>query len=553
MANSIEVEADYQLKLAARGVDQGPVAQRFPEVGTYQGTLNFRLPAEPDTSSVIKDVEKVQVRAAGNGLPTIEEQQEKRTLFTYSEGQRILRKIDWYLLPILMFAYMIKAMDSAAISYVKTMNSGTKYNIIKELHMTTNDYSYTSTVFTVFVALGEVPSNLFFKKAGPRMHYTRIIVLWSIAAACQAASFNKAGILTSRAFLGIFEAGLAPGIWLHLTYWYRPDEVGPRMAIISALYQFANIFNAFLSYGFSFVSGHNPLAGWRWVFIVEGLVGLVCAIIIYLWVPTYPDEAPFLTQEEREWVVGRLPSLAARKTDVDFSWAEVKDAILDRTTLMFSISLMLFQSGLLGYLFWLPSIVASFGISSTATVQLLTIPPAFLYWVGGIFGSWVNDRATSIPRFLMFNFACSIWIGLLCALAFVRNKAGLYVIMCFASIFAAWAFNTWMPWRAQSLRGASHAATTLSFLNGAGQVPGVYTGQIFRSQYAPRYTIAFMCCVALTGASMVGATILGYLTRREDSETRRISALRRKVGKESDRILEEDVEFDEAVTKRNNH
>lgn len=139
-----------------------------------------------------KEEERVAVRAVP-GLSAIEEEMQARTNFSYSEGQKILRRIDWHLVPILCLAYFMKGLDGAAVSYVKTMNPGKATNILAQLGMSSNDYSYNSTVYTVFVALFEIPSTLLMKKSTPRLHYCRILFFWSIAQACQAAAKNKAG------------------------------------------------------------------------------------------------------------------------------------------------------------------------------------------------------------------------------------------------------------------------------------------------------------------------------------------------------------------------
>ncbi|CAD6583332.1 MAG: hypothetical protein CYPHOPRED_002341 [Cyphobasidiales sp. Tagirdzhanova-0007] len=448
----------------------------------------------------------------------------------------------------MMTAYLLRGLDQGAISYVKTMNPHSSRNILSQLSMTDNGFSYASTVFTLFYALGELPSNLLVKKVTPRWHYLRIIGLWSIAAACQAAAKGEAGLLVARSFLGLFEAGLAPGLYLHLTFWYRPDEIGVRIASISALYQFANIFTAFLTYGLSFANGRGGVSGWQWVFIVNGLLCFPIGLAVWIWMPNYPDTANFLTNEERAWVVGRLPSSSSRAVDSSFSSLELKRELRDITNYVFAITLMFYQSGLLGYLFWLPTIIAGFGISATATVQLLNIPPAFLYWVGGTCGAYMNDRATGVPRVFMFCIACSLWVAGLFCLAFVKSKAGLYAIVCIVSVPAAWGFNAFLPWRVQTIRGSTSAAFIMAFMNGSGQIPGLWSAQIFRSQYKPRYTVPFMILVALTLVSMVLSFACWYLTYDTEKETRRINALRRAKGKNENVVIDEDFEIDENVS-----
>ena len=122
----------------------------------------------------------------------------------------------------------------------------------------------------------------------------------------------------------------------------------------------------------------------------------------------------------------------------------------------------------------------------TLMEDLVNIPPAFLYWVGGTCGAYMNDRATGVPRVFMFCIACSLWVAGLFCLAFVKSKAGLYAIVCIVSVPAAWGFNAFLPWRVQTIRGSTSAAFIMAFMNGSGQIPGLWSAQIFRSQYKPR-------------------------------------------------------------------
>ncbi|OCF32499.1 hypothetical protein I317_06825 [Kwoniella heveanensis CBS 569] len=508
----------------------------------------FHTPSEHSKEDAVLET----INAVPNGLSTIEEQQERRNLFTYSEGQKILRKVDMRLMPFLLLTYLLRGMDGGAISYVKTMNPKSPTNILNQLHMTTNQYGYASTTFTLFYALGELPSNLLFKKTTPRWHYMRIVALWSIAAICHAAAFNAAGLLTARAFLGLFEAGMAPGAYLHLTYYYRPDEIGPRIAAISAMFNFCNIFVALETYGLSYVDGHGGLGGWQWTYIINGLLGIVLLVILYFWMPDFPEDCKWLTPEEQQWIVGRLPAGSSRANDRNFDVQELKDAFKSLTNLTFATMVVIYNTGALGMTFWLPTIIANLGFSTTASAQLLNIPPAALYWIGGIGGNILTDRMTMIPRPVILCTTLTLVTGGMFALAYVRSIGALYAIICIMQVFASWSYQTFIPWRCQSLKGTTDAAFAMAWLTGAGQVAGLWSAQIFQSKYAPRYTTPFIVCAALTIGAGLMVLVNWWRTYNSEKETRRIMALRRKVGKENDEVLQEDVNLGAEVAQRNN-
>ena len=78
---------------------------------------------------------------------------------------------------------------------------------------------------------------------------------------------------------------MAPGAYLHLTYWYRLDEVGPRFAAISAMFNFCNVFVALIAYGLSYVDGRGGLGGWQWVYITIALLGIVLVALVWFCMP----------------------------------------------------------------------------------------------------------------------------------------------------------------------------------------------------------------------------------------------------------------------------
>ncbi|KAI5480543.1 MFS general substrate transporter [Pseudohyphozyma bogoriensis] len=477
-----------------------------------------------DSSS---DIEKrptdVGVAQPVDGLVDVE----ARKNLTYKEGQRILRKIDLNVMPLLILAYLIKNIDSNAISYVKSMNPNTPTNIAIQLGMSTNAYAWTSTIFTIPFW------------ATPRWHFVRILTLWSIAAICQAAAKNAAGLLTARFFIGLFEGGLYPGIFLMLTSWYRPDEIGVRFACISVLGQFSGIFNSLIAYGLSYISGRHGVSGWQYLFIIEGALGFLCAILMVFFLPNYPDTAKFLSQEERDWVQARLPPNAARASDETFSWKEAKMAVTDPATIGFTLMCLLINSAAYPLQFWLPSIITAFGFTGAAQSQLLNIPPAVVYLAAGIAGGYLSDHSVRLSRPLIVIINCVLAIGLFAGLAFCRSNAGLYALICLASIPPAWV-----------IKGSTHAAVSLAFQNGIGGMAGFYTAQIFRSQYAPRYTTPFIITLVFWALVIPATAWMWMHTKDTESDSRRVAALRREAGKKHNEVITDEIAVDEKVIKR---
>lgn len=118
----------------------------------------------------------------------------------------------------------------------------------------------------------------------PSVWQARVMISWAIVLCCHAAVTNAAGLYTVRALLGLFEAGLWPGILLHMCYWYRPDEMSPRIVWVSLLGCFSTAISSALAYGFSGVETAG-ISSWKWLILTEGIVTIVLGIAVYFGLP----------------------------------------------------------------------------------------------------------------------------------------------------------------------------------------------------------------------------------------------------------------------------
>ncbi|CAG8541504.1 11638_t:CDS:2 [Racocetra fulgida] len=129
------------------------------------------------------------------------------------------------------------------------------------------------------------------------------MIAWGITMSLMA--FVK--LLVARALLGVFEAGLTPGITYYITMWYKRQEQGFRMGLILSSTSLGGAFSGLLAYAIaSLTDEDSPLKGWQLIFLIDGLVSIIVAIIAYIYITDYPDEAKWLNQEERSLAVLRL-------------------------------------------------------------------------------------------------------------------------------------------------------------------------------------------------------------------------------------------------------
>ena len=144
------------------------------------------------------------------------------------------------------------------------------------------------------------------KRLRPSIWLPSIMVAWGIVMTLMGLVQNYHGLLIARIFLGIAEAGLFPGVVFYNTMWYTRYEVQVRQAIFFSAASVAGAFSGLLAYGISFMDGVGNLAGWRWIFILEGMATVLVAILAFFVVVDYPETAKFLTVEERAFIAYRL-------------------------------------------------------------------------------------------------------------------------------------------------------------------------------------------------------------------------------------------------------
>lgn len=147
---------------------------------------------------------------------------------------------------------------------------------------------------------------------------------------CMGLVHNYAGLMAARFFLGLAESGLFPGIGYFLSCWYRRVEFGVRMAIFFSAAALAGSFGGLLAAAIAQMDGIGGKAGWSWIFILEGLATVVIGVASFWMVQDFPDDANFLSPDEKKRVCRRLAadqqaSAKREHFDMSFLWASLKD------------------------------------------------------------------------------------------------------------------------------------------------------------------------------------------------------------------------------------
>ncbi|KAL3427445.1 major facilitator superfamily transporter [Phlyctema vagabunda] len=158
-------------------------------------------------------------------------------------------------------------------------------NMLDDLNLTTNDYNFGNVVFLFSFLLAELPSQLVSKKIGPDRWIPMQICLWSIVAISQCAITNRAGFLATRSMLGLLEGGFIPDIVLWLSYFYTSRELPTRLSFFWTTLSGTTIITSILAFALLHMRGVSGWAGWRWLFLIEGLITLTVGILSWFLMP----------------------------------------------------------------------------------------------------------------------------------------------------------------------------------------------------------------------------------------------------------------------------
>ncbi|CAI7640696.1 unnamed protein product [Penicillium bialowiezense] len=473
-----------------------------------------------------------------------------RTLLTAAEEKKLLRKIDWRLMTLCSLIFMFKNLDSNNVaapflptSNARIMNKGTDQNIMTQLGITSNEYNLVTVLYYIPYIVLEAPSNLLLKKFSPSKWQSRIMLSWGIALMCNAAVKNKGGLYTTRFLLGVAEAGQFPGVILQMTYWYRPDEMSLRLLYFYICGNVSGIFGGLLAYAFDTVSGAGGLSGWQWLFLTEGIATVLFSVVIWFLLPDFPETAKWLTEKEKKFIQARLPSNAPRASEKDFKFREIIESLKDVRLWLFTLIWATFTVGTDGVTFYQSTVIADLGYTSIAAAQLLNIPITvcglLFIAVTGIFA----DRSR-IPRPVYpFSFLVVILVCYGVFIAYPGPGAVFAVTLIGNALKAGWYPVMW-PWRVQTTSRATGSAFSIGFVNSYGQIGGAIGPQMFRSKYAPHYTVPFAAAMALVGVCGILTLITWRVTRETERDTRRLKLAKIAAEKKGETILEDVVDKD---------
>lgn len=409
-----------------------------------------------------------------------------------------------------------------------------------DLKMRGLQYNTAVTLFFVPYTLLEVPSNIVLKIMRPSYWMAILMFSWGLVMTLMGLVSSYEGLLAGRFFLGVTESGFFPAATFLLTLWYRRFELQRRMAVFYIAASLAGAFSGLLAFGIEKLDETSGLAGWQWIFLIEGLIPVALALAIWKILPDSPETARFLTQPERDLLVRRLQddsnSGQGKATNNDKMGKQHIIAGLSDWKIWAGVIIFWGNTvGVYGYLLYLkprmmaytnmhrftatvPSVINGLGYSS-ANAQLLTIPIYVFAAIVTIIWAWGSDLTQKRSPWIVGGYCIAI-VGFIAQLA-IPHPA--YPGVTYGFLFPVAAglycpFTCLVSWIANSLAPSSKRAVGMALLISVGNMGGIMGSNIYLAREKPKYTTGFAASLAMCIAAVGMTFVLRWAYDRENKK-----------------------------------
>ncbi|WVO16886.1 hypothetical protein L204_104572 [Cryptococcus depauperatus] len=421
------------------------------------------------------DTEKGSTGYAGSESGLVHKKELKKA------ERKLLTKLDVAILPFAVLLYLSAYLDRGNLANARLQ--GLQEQVLDGKD---NNYSIALCCFFITYIVFSVPGTLLAKKFLPSRSIACGAMIWSIAATCQAAAFNKAGLYVCRLFVGVGEAMFGQAMALHLSFWYTKSDLAKRVGLFISAGAVSGAFGGLISFGVSNIK-HASIEQWRILFLIEGCPSILLAICVFLFLPNKPQISKYLNEEERTIALTRLNAENNVEADTGIDWRGVKRSLTDWKTYTVSIAYSCMNLTLGSVSGFLPTIIKGFGYTN-ARAQLFTVPP---YCVALVFmliiTSWSDWRQSrGLPVAFVFVLGIVGW-----ALLLSLDAHGHYSARYFACICIVTAGYTNIPlmmsWQSGCTGNQSQRATSLGMLNTLGQCLSLAAAFLFPKKEGPQY------------------------------------------------------------------
>lgn len=425
----------------------------------------------------------------------------------YALEKRTMRKVTRRLLPFLILLYFFAFLDRVNVGFAAlTMN--------KAIGLSSYMFGWGAGIFFIGYFIFEVPSNLALSKTGARIWLARIMLTWGVVSACFAFVSGPTSFMVLRFVLGAAEAGFFPGVILYLTFWfpsrYRAQVIGTFMLANPISTALGSVVSGFILR----MDGWMGIAGWQWLFVIEGVPSVLLGLITLRYLSDSPAQARWLEQSEREWLSTHIASEAAERQRRHK--LTLMQTLTNPHVLILGLIYFLIVTANNGLVLWQPQIMKTLGLAEHLVGLVNAIPFAVGAVTMIVWGRYADRRGK-----YRIDLACACVItavGL--ALAAMASSTPMVIAgLVLAAVGGYGALPSFWALPTTFLTGTA-AAAGIALTNSIGNLGGFagpyLLGYVRSTTSGYAYGLAILACAAFV-AGVLGLIARGPSSRGEEA------------------------------------
>ncbi|MCJ1357373.1 MAG: hypothetical protein MMC33_007369 [Icmadophila ericetorum] len=409
--------------------------------------------------------------------------------------KKLVRKIDFTIIPLLFAVYFLQFLDKTTLSYTAVMGIRT------DTHLVGQQYSDLSMLFYIGFLVAEFPTQYLAQHLSRLGRYLGCnIVIWGLILGCHAACTNFAGLAVVRTLLGVFESCVAPILVIIIAMWYKKEEQGRRVSWFYVCNSLTQIFGGFVAYGVSFA--HTRFASWRIFYVAIGALTMIIGVLVATFLPDSPVKAMRFADAEKVAAIMRVKDNQSGTQNARIKKDQIFQALKDGRIWLVCLATMLSSIPNGGISNFSSILLTTFGYTSQQALILNTPSGA----IGAIFvllTGYLSDKLRDRSSIMLLCIIPTILgAGLMIGLdpnGVPKNKAGLLAASFLTGTFGA-AFALLLAWNASNIAGHSKKVTANALTLIAFCVGNILGTQTFQTKQAPGYISGKISIVATLGA-----------------------------------------------------
>ncbi|TIA93372.1 hypothetical protein E3P99_00216 [Wallemia hederae] len=509
-------------------------SDRHTPAQLFQSQIRVTHSAITDNSSKVKeDIDEFRYRDSS------EEPSDEANLI-----RKLSRRLDWTIIPALFFLFCVNFLDRVNIGQAKLEGLLEDTKIVLGLSVRDMSHCFLCLLCELGLVLRtlsnqcrshrryaglrttfssphtcQIPWNMLTKKIGPQISVPLMAVGWAVVCTLTGIVQNYSGLLAVRWFLGLTEGGLFPAMILILTAWYPRHQQGKRITIVYLGSQVAGAFGGIFSYVLALMRGVGGLNGWRWIYIIEGLLSFVVAVASFFFIQNFPSESKILSESERQvWL--RYLSLHQgmdAEENVPFTWTQCKTLFKDAKLYMFA--LINYVNGSLLYVLstWIPTIISELGDFDVAESHLLTAPVYVFGIICALAAAFWSDKIQQRGWFSAGGLVVAA-VGFIIIMAIPPQVAAgarffsLFLMVGGSNVVSAGL----LPWYSGTFGPSYKRAIASAFIVMCGNCGGLASSFIYPDSTGPRFLPGHGYCLALCVIGIITSLGVRFLLQREN-------------------------------------